>query len=169
MQTLGVSVSALEATPQHFLELESAENMTQGHLRRIVATSVEQVLRILSRWRHLRRLTLSRWSDRSVPPLQELGDFIMATKHLTYLHLVLTAEGSNWRKLETLRDKVNDFIPDNTWHSLFFPFLFVVFWSSYPLRILWAVGWLFAQLDSFSATCKRLHLLKSKQHCNTLI
>ena len=70
VQTLGVSVSALEAIPQHFLELESAENMTQGHLRRIVATSVEQVLRILSRWRHLRRLTLSRWSDRSVPPIQ---------------------------------------------------------------------------------------------------
>ena len=93
--TLAVSVSALEASPQHFLELESAENMTQGHLRRIVATSVEQVLRILSRWRHLRRLTLSRWSDRSVPPLQELGDFLMAMKHLTYLHLVLTAEGSN--------------------------------------------------------------------------
>ena len=38
-----------------------------------------------------------------------------------------------------------------------------------PVRILWAVGWWFAQVDSSSATSKRRHLLKSKQHCNTWI
>ena len=55
---------------EDFAELEPAERTTEVHLSWGSGPSIEDVLPILRRWRHLRRLTLSRWSDRSVPPIQ---------------------------------------------------------------------------------------------------
>jgi hypothetical protein len=108
VEILRLDVSKVDL--EDFAELEPAEYTTEVHLSWGSGPSIEEVLPILRRWRHLRRLTLSRWYDRSVPPFEVLGDFIMSMKHLTYLHLVPNNDRSNCGQLESLRDKINDLV-----------------------------------------------------------
>jgi hypothetical protein len=109
VQKLRVSLYE-DFSPQDFLELESAENMTDISLNWNNGASIEEVLPILRRCRHVRRLTLSWWSDRSVLPFEELCDFIMSMKHLTYLRLAPNYNSYNCFQLKTLRDKIKDLV-----------------------------------------------------------
>ena len=99
-------------------ELEPAENMTDITLRWQMGhsiDSIEKVLAIVKRWRHLKRLKLQAsrttvlWNAVfSVPPLYVLHDFILGMKNLSYLHIALHFDRSNSGQLEVLRDKVNE-------------------------------------------------------------
>jgi hypothetical protein len=94
-------------------ELEPAENMTDVTLRWEFGPSIEDVLPIVKRWRHLDRLTLfdnDVMTKISVPPLEVLGDFIMELKQLSHLHIAPLNDGSNYEKLKILRDNVNELI-----------------------------------------------------------
>jgi len=90
-------------------ELEPAENMTDITLRWRWegGPSTEDVLAIVKRWRHLKRLKLQA-SRTKVPPLDVLRGFILGMKNLSYLHIALHFDRSNSGQLEVLRDKVNE-------------------------------------------------------------
>ena len=91
-------------------ELEPAENLTDVTLRWHGGHTIEEVLPILKRWRHLCRLTFADlYEDACFPPVEVLGDFIMGMKHLSYLHIVPEIVCSNVR-MEIFRDKVNELI-----------------------------------------------------------
>ena len=101
-----------EASPQDFFELESAENMTEVHLRWLTGASIEEVLLVLERWRHLRRLTLHnlhKWLGKWVPRFEDVCDFVMKVKHLVYWKIICPYISCNGHQLENLRDKVNQF------------------------------------------------------------
>jgi hypothetical protein len=68
---------------------------------------IEDIFPILKRWRHLKRLKFQPLlrSKTSVPPLDVISDFIMETKHLSYLHINYCSDSA---KLKILRDKVNE-------------------------------------------------------------
>jgi hypothetical protein len=89
--------------------MEPFEHTTEVHLRWGKGPSIEEILPTLKKWQHLRRLTLRRWHERSVPPLVLL-DFIMGMEHLTYLHLVPIYNRCDSDQLETLRDQVNNLV-----------------------------------------------------------
>jgi hypothetical protein len=93
-------------------ELEPVENMTDITLRWCWegGPSIEEVLAIVKRWRHLKRLKLQALRTNSVPPLYVLHDFILGMKNLSYLHIALHFDRSNSGQLEILRDKVNESI-----------------------------------------------------------
>ena len=75
-------------------DLGHNENITEVHLRWLVGPSVKKVLQMLKRCTNLRRLSLETETffpqiDLSLfPPLEELCDFIMELKHLTFLHFI---------------------------------------------------------------------------------
>ena len=89
--------------------MEPAEHATEVHLRWKKGPSIEEMLLTLKKWQHLRRLTLRRWYERSVPPFV-LCDFIMGMEHLTYLHLVPIYNRCNCDQLETLHDQVDNLV-----------------------------------------------------------
>jgi hypothetical protein len=92
-------------------ELEPAENMTDITLCwRNGGLSIEEVLPILKRWRHLKRLKLQGFRTNSVPPLDVLRDLILEMKNLSYLHIAFRFDRSNSGELEILRGKVNESI-----------------------------------------------------------
>ena len=93
-------------------ELELAENITDitlcwfGEL-----PCIKEVFPVLKGWRQLHRLTLRNHNyninhrNLTCPPFEVLSDFIMAMKHLSYLHIVPRFYGrSNDNQLKLLRD-----------------------------------------------------------------
>jgi hypothetical protein len=68
-------------------ELEHYENLKEAHLRRSLM-HVKEVLPMLKRCTQLRRLTLASEKRRPFPSSEELRDFIMEMKHLTFLQFV---------------------------------------------------------------------------------
>jgi hypothetical protein len=79
--------------------------------------SFADVFSVFKRWRQLRRLMLDNRSgsdDSKLPAFNELGDFIMAMKHLSHLHIPSFArhmdDPSYSDNLETLRVQFNEFI-----------------------------------------------------------
>ena len=99
-------------------ELELAENITDitlcwfGEL-----PCIKEVFPVLKGWRQLHRLTLRNHNyimnhrNLTCPPFQVLSDFIMAMKHLSYLHIVPRFYGrSNDNQLKIQRDQVNELI-----------------------------------------------------------
>jgi hypothetical protein len=98
-------------------ELEPAENMTDIAIFWQNGPSVQSVLQILDRWRHLNRLTLNNYIDTTpcrmnyiFPPFEKLGDFILGMKDLSYLHVVPHYDCSNDGQLKIVRDRVNELI-----------------------------------------------------------
>jgi hypothetical protein len=89
-------------------ELEFAENMTDITLFWNEGPSIEVVLWVFERWRHLSRLTVQDFSEISVLQLEVLSDFIMKMEHLSYLHIA--PQHDHKGQLEILRDKVNKLI-----------------------------------------------------------
>ena len=84
MQVLNVIFD--EATLQDFAELEPTDSIKEMLSSWCEGPSIEEVLPILKRWRHLCRLSLGvpGWEERSVPPFNVLYNFIMEMRHLTF-------------------------------------------------------------------------------------
>jgi hypothetical protein len=77
-------------TLQDLAGLEHYENLKELHLRWLVRTSFKEALPLLKRCTNLRRLTLKRSLRffRSSKSCQELCDFIMELKQLTFFHMI---------------------------------------------------------------------------------
>jgi hypothetical protein len=97
-------------------ELEPAENMTDVTLRWRNGPSIEEVLPIVKRWRHLKRLTFTDLvkTKISLTPSEVLRDFIVQMKHLSHFHIVphqnYDDDYDDDVELKILRDKVNELI-----------------------------------------------------------
>jgi len=89
--------------------LEHNDNITEVHLRWLLGPSVKEVLPMLKRCTHLRRLTLERPARICFPPFEELCNFIMELKQLTCLQIIYDhCHRSNHFKSEV--DEVNAFL-----------------------------------------------------------
>ena len=90
-------------------EWELAENITDVTLHWWGnGPSIGEVLPMLKRWRQVRRLTLGKYRNTSVPPLEVLSYFITEMKELSYLHISPHCRVSG--QWEIARDKVNELI-----------------------------------------------------------
>jgi hypothetical protein len=102
-------VFATHVTLQDIVDYRPAENITKMKLTWVEGPSIEEVLPVLTRWRHLRQLTLK--CGPSVPRLEvfEVCDFIMEMKQLTYLRFIRNVSNSYCGSLERLRREVSRF------------------------------------------------------------
>ena len=73
---------------QDLVELEHYTNLKEAHLRWLVDSSVKEALLMLKRYTNLRRLTLAKWKELFFPTSEELCDFIMELKDLTFLPII---------------------------------------------------------------------------------
>ena len=90
-------------------ELEHNKNMNQVHLSWVDGPSLREVLPILKRCTNLRRITLKAESETKLrfPSSEELCDFIMNLKHLTFLHIICRDNSiSICNHLKSVVDKV---------------------------------------------------------------
>ena len=110
MQVLNVIFD--EATLQDFAELEPTDSIKEMLSSWCEGPSIEEVLPILKRWRHLCRLSLGvpGWEERSVPPFNVLYNFIMEMRHLTHLHFIPSYNRPNRDQVHSLRDEVIEFV-----------------------------------------------------------
>ena len=108
MENLTVYLDQLTLTD--LAKWQPAENLTDITLFWSNGPFFKEVIPVFKRWGQLRRLTLQNHQNISGRPLELLGDFIMAMKHLSHLHLVIRYDYSNDGPLEILRDKLNEFI-----------------------------------------------------------
>ena len=69
-------------------DLEDNENIKDVHLHWVEGPSANEVLQMLKKCTHLRRLTLKSGTRPPFPSSEELCDFIMDLKHLTFLHII---------------------------------------------------------------------------------
>jgi hypothetical protein len=83
----------------------AAENIKEVVIAWEEGPSIEKVLRVLAKCRHLRKLTLLVEKGNFLSS-KVLCDFIMGMKHLTYLRLFPNSNPD----LKPLRDKVNEFV-----------------------------------------------------------
>ena len=102
-------------TLRDLAELEPAESMTDFTLFWEncwgEGPSMKEVLPVLKKWQHLRRLTFADLPRRiSLPPFEVVSDFILGMKHLSHLHIAPNYEHRDFSQLELLRDKVNQLI-----------------------------------------------------------
>ena len=95
-----LSVIANVADVQDYTVLEAATNMTKVSICWGEGHSIEDILPVLKRWRHLRRLTLS-CNESSLPQVKVICDFIMKMKNLTCFQLILDCA-----QPESFRDEV---------------------------------------------------------------
>jgi hypothetical protein len=96
---------------QDLAELEHYGNLKEVHLSWL-DDPVAEALPMLKRCTHLRRLTLKSLYRRRFPSTEELCDFIMELKHLTFLHLTYDYY-DYYRKcyhFKTVVDGVRDFV-----------------------------------------------------------
>jgi hypothetical protein len=102
-------VFATHVTLQDIANYRPAENVTAIKLTWEEGPSIEEVLPVVKRWRHLRQLTLK--CGPSVPRLEvfEVCDFIMEMKQLTYLRFIPNVNNSYGGRLERLRREVSRF------------------------------------------------------------
>jgi hypothetical protein len=85
-------------------------NLKEAHLRWSWDSSVKEALPILKRCTTLHRLTLGRWNLGTVfPSSEELCDFIMELKHLTFLHIIC-CHVPNGDHFESVVDQVKAFV-----------------------------------------------------------
>ena len=73
-------------------ELEHYTNLKEVNLRWLHGPVTEALAMLEHLWiqrcTHLRRLTLAKWEESSLPSSEELCDFIMELKDLTFLHII---------------------------------------------------------------------------------
>jgi hypothetical protein len=103
-------MEVLWLTVRDLAELEPAENMTDITLRWNRGPPVKEVLLVLKRWRHLSRLSVEVFFVTPFPPFEVLTDFIMAMKHLSYLHIVHDYACLDYDQAEVLRDQIIELI-----------------------------------------------------------
>ena len=80
-------LNSFEINLQDLAALEHYENLKEAHLCWVKGPE-EKALQILKKCTNLRRLTLAKWKKLSFPSSEELCDFIMELKHLTFLHII---------------------------------------------------------------------------------
>jgi hypothetical protein len=108
-------ISLREFTLSDLAEWEPAVNITDVTLHwwengPSIGEVFGEVLQMIKRWRQVRRLTLGKYRNTSVPSLEVLSDFITEMKQLSYLHIFHGYDRSNFDELEILRDKVHELI-----------------------------------------------------------
>jgi len=81
-------LNAFKFSLRYLADLEEKKNITEVHLHWVEGPSVKEVLPMLKRCTNLHLLTLTRVTNPCFPPLEELCDFIMELKQLTFLHLI---------------------------------------------------------------------------------
>ena len=90
-------------------ELEHCGNIREVHLCWKFGFSVKEALPILETCPNLRRLTMEKLVKLCFPPTEELCDFIMKMKHLTFLHIIyIDSDPCDHFKSEV--DEVNAFV-----------------------------------------------------------
>ena len=87
-------------TLRDLAELEHRKNMNQVRLCWTDSPSLTQVLPILKRCTNLRRITLNGGTRLPFPSSEELCEFIMNLKHLTFLHIIYGNSTCNHFKSE---------------------------------------------------------------------
>jgi hypothetical protein len=92
---------------RHLADLEDHKSLKEAHLRCLDA-SVQESLKMLKRCTNLCRITLET-EIKSLPPPEKLCDFIMALKHLTFLHINCHF-GSHCNHFKSEVDKVKAFV-----------------------------------------------------------
>ena len=98
-------------TLRDLAELERYENLKEVDLRWLDDHSVKRVLPMLKRCTNLRRLTLMKWEKTSLPSSEELCDFIMELKHLTFLHINYQIQNESYcDHFKSLVDEVKAFV-----------------------------------------------------------
>jgi hypothetical protein len=102
-------VDTSEVRLEDLVDLEHNENITEVHLSCVCDLPVNEVLQMLKRCMHLRRLTLKSMMRPVIPPSEELCDFIMELKHLTFLHIIYR-HYSNCDHFKSLVDEVTAFV-----------------------------------------------------------
>ena len=90
-------------------ELEHNTNLKEAHLCWLDLSSVTKALKWLKKCTNLRRLTLGNWEIFYFPSSEELCDFIMESKHLTFLHIIYR-DISNCKHFKSLVDEVKAFV-----------------------------------------------------------
>jgi len=95
-------------TLRDLAEWQPAENISDITLGWNEGASLLEVLPILKRWRHLKRLSVQDFFEISVLTFEVLSDFIMEMKHLSCLNIAPGYDDDG--QMEILRDKVNELI-----------------------------------------------------------
>jgi hypothetical protein len=96
-------------TLRDLAEFEHYNNLKEADLHWLHGPSVKEALPILERCTNLRRLSLTRWTKLFFPPANEMCDFIMKLKHLTYLYIQY-CDNRQCDHFKSVRDKVNEFV-----------------------------------------------------------
>jgi hypothetical protein len=72
-----------------YIFMEPAENILEIKIECELEATLEEILPVFKKWRHLRRLTLLSdfwiYPHEEQPPLKMVCDFALSMKHLTYL------------------------------------------------------------------------------------
>ena len=95
-------------TERDLAELEHYENLKEAHLQ-WVKDPEKQTLPLLQRCTNLRRLTLAKWKETSFPSSEELCDFIIELKDLTFLHIIYR-DIRNCGHFQSVGDEVKAFV-----------------------------------------------------------
>jgi hypothetical protein len=98
-------VEANDISLQDLAALKHYENLKEVHLRWL-AIPEKKDLPLLKRCTNLRRLTLAKWKKLYILSSEELYDFIMDLKDLTFLHIIYR-DIYNCGHFESLFDEVN--------------------------------------------------------------
>jgi hypothetical protein len=104
-------VESYYITLQNLAELEHYENLKEAHLywtQMHWSSSVNETLPIFKRCANLRRLTL-KGIQRCVLSSEELCDFIMGLKHLTFFHIIYR-DIRNCDHFKSVVDQVKAFV-----------------------------------------------------------
>ena len=101
-------MDSFDITERDLAELEHYENLKEAHLQ-WVKDPEKQTLPLLQRCTNLRRLTLAKLEETSFPSSEELCDFIMELKDLTFLHIIYR-DIFNCGHFKSLLDEVKAFV-----------------------------------------------------------
>ena len=101
-------MDSFDITERDLAELEHYENLKEAHLQ-WVKDPEKQTLPLLKKCTNLRRLTLGSWKIFYFPSSEELCDFIMELKNLTFLHIIYR-DISNCKHFKSLLDEVKAFV-----------------------------------------------------------
>jgi hypothetical protein len=98
----------MNITLQDLAELERHKNLKEVHLCWL-NDSMEEAFKMLKGCTHLHRLTLKKWEKLHSLSPQDLRDFIMELKHLTFLHIIYF-DDYNCDHFKSLVEEVKAFV-----------------------------------------------------------